>query len=120
MHHCRRNRDHARGRLSHDAQQAELTDPSGCLSTTYALKGCGRYDEAGFTADGSSNMKVCDALPTFERPAWCTSSFCYVDPNNCNRPNTRSNWWNKTAMGQDMYYSYHTCGNVDNCKTARD
>ena len=45
MHHCRRNRDHARGRLSHDAQQAELTDPSGCLSTTYGLNGCGRYDE---------------------------------------------------------------------------
>jgi hypothetical protein len=38
-----------------------------------------------------------------------------VDPANCDRSSTRAdaNSFNATVVGESLYYSYHTCGNLD-------
>ena len=39
-------------------------------------------------------------------PAWCSNTWCFVDPNNCNMANDASSYF----PGSDNRYSYATCG----------
>lgn len=43
------------------------------------------------------------------QPVWCEDSWCYVDPNNCTMPMSKSKYFPDSGL----YYSYETCGFVD-------
>ena len=92
--------------------RASLHDPAMCLSPKYGDGRCGRWDEVGYTGDRSTVWSQCASASP---PSWCSASWCWVDPANCDRSSTRAdaNSFNATVVGESLYYSYHTCGNLD-------
>eukprot|EP00933_Yihiella_yeosuensis_P000511 TRINITY_DN1007_c0_g1_i1.p1 TRINITY_DN1007_c0_g1~~TRINITY_DN1007_c0_g1_i1.p1 ORF type:complete len:408 (+),score=98.13 TRINITY_DN1007_c0_g1_i1:59-1282(+) len=51
-----------------------------------------------------------------EPPKWCDQAWCYVDPCNCripNAPKLSAYLPDAKASGKPIYYSYATCGSVD-------
>ena len=40
-------------------------------------------------------------------PSWCSDSWCYVDPDSCDKPSKLG------TLSSDLYYSYEACGFVD-------
>lgn len=57
----------------------------------------------------SSSCVGSDGQPKANAEAWCTSTWCWVDPCTCNLPDVaRSSYFSA-----DLYYSYSNCGGVD-------
>ena len=102
-----------------------------CYPREYGSRGCRNYD--------SIYTPECQVA---RPPAWCSSLFCWVAPWNCNRPHTRSSFFDGTLMANatllaeagpeyssgdsscdtstggatpwnHLSYSYETCGNLD-------
>ena len=47
-------------------------------------------------------------------PAWCESSWCFVNSKNCAREHHHSDWFPATLNdGGELSWSYVTCGNLD-------
>jgi hypothetical protein len=50
----------------------------------------------------------------YNSAGWCTKSFCWVDPCNCDRADIGvSSWFKRRSDGGNIYYSYSQCGAVD-------
>ena len=67
-----------------------------------------------YSADYGSSCGDWDRLlgPVCEKddpPAYCHSSFCFVDPNNCARKYSKSDYF----PNNNLFYSYATCGWLD-------
>ena len=62
-------------------------------------------------------------VPNSGQPDWCQSSWCYVDPDNCDRPLSRSTMqWPTEVTGlpsDGLSFSYETCGNVNSYSASK-
>eukprot|EP00971_Amphidinium_carterae_P109046 2159378-Amphidinium_carterae.1 len=63
------------------------------------------YGSTCFEWDATS--KPCIGI---EVPPWCTSAWCYVDPDTCERPHSISTLWN---LSRPVAFSYATCGSLN-------
>ena len=72
-----------------------------CYPPDYGSTVCKRWDVAlpPTCADSAGN-----ALPN--APSWCTDSFCYIDPSNCDSSESPT----ASSLFEGVYYSYSTCG----------
>ena len=99
-----------------DSAKADMstTHGVGCMDKAYGIGKCGAWDQAGFV-EGADVTTFCGAGAN--PPDWCNSYYCWVDPNNCDRPlsqMTRSTYLNDTLTGQPggLFFSYTTCGSL--------
>mmetsp|Transcript_24971 Transcript_24971/g.37357 ORF Transcript_24971/g.37357 Transcript_24971/m.37357 type:complete len:603 (+) Transcript_24971:222-2030(+) len=75
-----------------------------CVPVDYGLGRCEYWDDyADFT------RRECQNKLSME--PWCGSAWCFVDENNCERPNIKRD--NNPINGTNVMTSYETCGNVD-------
>jgi len=92
-------------------------------TTKVAIKG----KKVAFPADVGStcnawedeNHPDCDSA---DPPAWCSQSWCYVDPCSCDMetpPKTSNYMPDANYQGKPVYYSYATCGGSDSWSTGR-
>ena len=86
-----------------------LSDSGGCYPSTYGSDGCRAYD-----ANATAECAVTAQSP----PRWCTKSWCWVDPDDCNRPHQSSSFFEGATIDvppatTGLKYSYETCGNLD-------
>jgi len=70
-----------------------------CFSASFGAEGCKAYDA----------LETPECLDADEMPRWCSSKWCYVDVNNCNR----TTWKSQFFPNNDLFYSYGTCGYID-------
>ena len=82
----------------------------GCLDKSYGIGKCGAWDRVGYVPRADVLAECAVSTPA----TWCTSNWCYVDPNNCKRSNdiTSTKLLNVTLTGQQMFYSYTACNNI--------
>ena len=80
----------------------------GCYGKSYVIGKCGAWDRAGYVPGADVLAECAVATPA----TWCTSNWCYVDPNNCERKATQSSIINETLTGRQMFYSYTACNNI--------
>lgn len=82
-----------------------------CFGISYGSRGCRKYDDV---PDGSSSSVTTECTPRLDHiPAeWCTSAWCWVDPNACTRPRDKTSFFKGTAH-DGLQFSYETCGNVN-------
>jgi hypothetical protein len=73
-----------------------------CIPATYGTRGCRPYDAAE-----ASECTSADA------PAWCASSWCWVNSTACERPHEAS------ALAAGRHFSYATCGFLDRYSDTR-
>ena len=77
-----------------------------CFPATYGAQGCFAYD--GFVPNTTaSNTPECTPTLAQPAPAWCESSWCYVDPAQCWRPNELTDFF--PNFDSALYYSYEAC-----------
>ena len=79
-----------------------VRQPNGdfCYPLDYGTQGCKAYDEM--------QAPYCNQDEGFPgNPDWCTKTFCYVDPNNCNDTEFYPSSY---FANEDLHYSYSTCG----------
>jgi hypothetical protein len=98
------------------AATAHSTGMSGCPCLTSSPFGSGSivYQDIEFPSSYGVGCKAHDVDPEVLGPFckspdpsyWCTSSFCYVDPNNCDVVAMKSYYF----PDDDVYFSYETCG----------
>ena len=86
-----------------------------CLVADFGASRCEPWDQQlspeCVNADGQ--------VPGSGQPEWCSSLWCYVDKNACDRPYTSSRlaWPGVTGLPDDgLAFSHETCGNVDECE----
>lgn len=84
------------------------------LPADYGAARCAAWDSA---VEGS--CVEADGRPLDSgQPSWCTKKWCYVNASACERPYSQSfvAWDDNTTatLPEDgLFYSYHTCGNLD-------
>lgn len=94
-----------------------------CYPSSYGSEGCKNYDMT-ITPECSGIPGHPEKCPdqTFQPNAnnvdcnSCASTWCFVDPRNCHKPNSPSSYFPEAtygAGGPRLSYSYETCGNVD-------
>ena len=79
---------------------ASDADPM-CFAPNYGAS-CGPWDGAAHSA--------CLAEDDADEPAFCGSSFCYVNATECIESNVSMS---RSNMIEGMYWSYATCGEVE-------
>jgi hypothetical protein len=78
-----------------------------CFPNSYGTQGCQAYDSLVVTRE-------CRETLFNTPPTWCAASWCWVDPDNCNRPNDLTSFFSGSAEWADkLVYSYETCGNIN-------
>ena len=82
-----------------------------CFSINYGSQGCRSYDAVPEGADASGTTE-CTPRLDHTPPAWCSASWCWVDPNRCTRPKDTTAFFRGTAWS-GLTFSYETCGNVN-------
>eukprot|EP01065_Artemidia_motanka_P032123 TRINITY_DN39173_c0_g1_i1.p1 TRINITY_DN39173_c0_g1~~TRINITY_DN39173_c0_g1_i1.p1 ORF type:complete len:656 (+),score=204.20 TRINITY_DN39173_c0_g1_i1:51-1970(+) len=81
--------------------EQRLSGPSSTTRVrTYGSQSCAAWD----VAVGSVHPSCVGA----SAPKWCSAEWCYVDSSNCGRGN------NPSTTYQGLFYSYETCGNINN------
>lgn len=73
----------------------------------YGLKNCSAHDLR--LPPSCSNASADDSGPT-GNPQWCTSVWCFVDPNACNVETQMST---HLLGGSQLHFSYHACGSTE-------
>ena len=88
---------------------------SHCFPNTYGVPGGeGKCSRADWTL-----TPECGQLSDVQKPDWCHSMWCFVDPSNCTRKNVASSFFQNARFtasdgtSKPMTYSYQTCGYVD-------
>eukprot|EP01043_Picozoa_sp_COSAG02_P021294 COSAG02_NODE_1079_length_14711_cov_86.326512_4_plen_507_part_00 len=71
---------------------------------TFYGKYCGPHDA---TTEPYCAGATGDPLP--DAPSWCSSSFCWVDPTNCDTGAEPSSYFHVDGHEPVLYYSYDTC-----------
>jgi len=92
-------------------------------TTKVAIKG----KQVDFPADVGSTCNAWEAdnhpdCDNEDPPAWCSQSWCYVDPCSCNLetpPKTSNYVPDANYQGKPVYYSYATCGGSDSWSAGR-
>ena len=69
----------------------------------YGLERCHTHD-AGLAPLCDTTLSS-GRFDPFNNPPWCSDSWCYVDPNNCNVATSLSQY-----LAYDTWYSYAACG----------
>jgi len=88
-----------------------------CFDAAYGSQGCSDYD--------LSASPECGALVT-TKPTWCTSLWCYVDPDQCAHTLHASSYFNATVVrcgdgsSAPLSFSYNGCGYVDTFTDSAD
>ena len=94
------------------------TDWGACYPSSYGygiLGECKAWDSGlPATAHESGIRAACDNS-TLSQPQYCRTPWCWVDPANCDRPNSLSGVF--TNLTHTPTYSYHTCGYTNNYAT---
>ena len=91
-----------------------LGDPA--VDYTYALG----YGSGACAAHDASHAPYCSDVsgaPLADAPDWCQSSWCWVDPDNCQLaatdgtpiPAVASSYFHRDGQNASRYYSYETC-----------
>jgi hypothetical protein len=89
-----------------------------CLAADYGASRCHTWDQLLSPECVNAQGEV----PDSGQPDWCQSSWCYVDPDSCDRPFSTStmSWPGVTGLPDDgLAYSYETCGNVDSYSASK-
>ena len=74
---------------------------------SYGLLQCAPHD-ASLPPDCNAMDATAGAFDPLANPAWCSSSWCYVDPQTCNVPNDVSVY--VATITHPLHYSYEACG----------
>ena len=82
-----------------------------CFAESYGSQGCRPYDDHSTSAV----WPTAECVPSLFNPSpvWCEASWCWVDPNECHRPHAPSSFFAGSQFGDQLVYSYETCGNVN-------
>jgi hypothetical protein len=81
-----------------------------CVPMNYGARVCTAWDNASWnSACLGSDGSVRDS----GAPEWCTAAWCYVDPDDCERPMDPADIAGSDGSGLRLHYSYETCGNLN-------
>jgi len=95
-----------------------------CFPASYGASSCTTHD-----AETSPECMVGDP------PNWCTDHWCFVDPDDCDRPFAQSAYFGSATLppagaeanattcapvGAPLAFSYQTCGYIDSFSTSGD
>lgn len=80
---------------------------STCYNRAYGALECKAHD-----------LSVTPACTASNPEEWCQAKWCYVDPDRCDRPSEKSDFFRGVVMGagecnKPLAYSYATCGNLN-------
>ena len=99
-----------------DAQHVySAFSPGAVYPSTYGAN-CDAHDHSLPPYCSAANRFECDGSGTGCLPAWCASSWCWVDANNCTTTDfTSADNITDSAYfsGSGLVYSYTTCGNAN-------
>ena len=76
-----------------------------CYTVDFGADSCQTFDKI-------ENTTGCAKSDGNQKPDWCQRRWCYVDPENCQKPNSASSFFGQKS-NNTQYYSYETCGNLN-------
>eukprot|EP00971_Amphidinium_carterae_P196616 3901958-Amphidinium_carterae.1 len=88
-----------------DASLLSQVGSGDCLQTVSGV--CLPLDYGSACSEWDAATEPCLGIDV---PPWCTSQWCYVDPDTCERPHVASTLWN---LSEPVAFSYETCGSLD-------
>jgi hypothetical protein len=87
-----------------------------CYPASYGSQGCKAHDMVDTLECSGCPSLSWTADADTEDCNSCASTWCFVDPRTCRRPNSPSSYFPQATYGTGgprLSYSYETCGNVD-------
>ena len=84
-----------------------------CYDSNFGSNACKTFDVIYNTTGCEGKGKIVDGVE--EDKEWCANRWCYIDPDNCWKPHSRSSYFNNDDSIPDnvMHYSYETCENMN-------